>query len=699
MMKRRTFLVEIGTEELPPGSLKRLARAFLDEVSSGLAAASLGFHEQDVQWFATPRRLAVLVRDLEPRQPDSAGTRTGPSVDVAFDADGKPTRAAEGFAKSVGATVEDLKEVATDKGRKLAFEFKEKGKSAAELVPGIIARALDRLPISRRMRWGAGRESFVRPVHWLVTMLDGELVDMSLFGVRSGRQTRGHRFHDPDPLPLDDAADYQSALESAHVIAGFGARRKRIRGQVQVLAEQAGGVAAADDSLLDEVAALTEWPVAIAGEFDDGFLELPPEVIATTLVHHEKSFPVFDGEGRPMARFIAVANIESRNPEAVRQGYQRVVRPRLADAAFFFRQDCKSRLDGRLDDLDGMLFHERLGSLRDKSLRIEALCRTIAAELGVDPDAAARAGRLCKCDLTTLMVGEFPELQGVMGCYYAENDGESEAVSAAIGGHYRPRFAGDETPADTAGQVVALADKLDTVCGILLAGERPSGNKDPFALRRAALGALRILIERELPLDLAALVGWSCTRTAEERELDDTDEARREILDFFFDRLKAWYRDQGVGVEVFESVRATNSTRPLDFHNRVQAVNVFLKLPEAASLAAANKRIRNILRQAGEDFPDDTDPGLLAEDQERALLESVTDKRGKVEPLIESGDYQGALEELAGLKAPVDAFFDHVMVMAEDDALRRNRLALLSGVNRMFSRIADVSRLDVGGSD
>jgi len=697
MSERRTLLVEIGTEELPPGNLERLARTFFEEMISGLGAARLELDEDSSRWFATPRRLAVLIRSLETRQADREQMNRGPAVNVAFDGDGKPTKAAVGFAKSVGASVDELERLKTDKGEWLAYRAVETGRPVSELLPEIVSAALDRLPVARRMRWGAGREAFVRPVHWLVTLLDAELVEMSLFGVRSGQQTRGHRFHHPDPVRLEHARDYEDALRDAYVIADFDARRERIRDQVETLAEQAGGIAATDGPLLDEVAALTEWPVALAGEFDVEFLELPPEVIATTLVHHEKAFPVSGDDGRPLARFIAVANIESRRPESVRQGYERVVRPRLADAAFFFRQDCSKHLGDRLDALDGMLFHEKLGTLKDKSLRVEALCRSIAAEL--DADASARAGRLCKCDLTTLMVGEFPELQGVMGRYYALNDDEPEAVARAIGDHYRPRFAGDETPAEVAGQVVAVADKLDTVCGILLAGERPGGNKDPFALRRAALGVLRILIERELPLDLAALIGWACTRIAEDRALDDTDEVRRGILDFFFDRLKAWYRERDVGGEVFEAVRASNSTRPLDFHRRLRAVKGFMGLPEAASLAAANKRIRNILKQAGGDYPESADPELLAEEQERALLESVSAKRGKVEPLIDAGDYQGALEELAGLKSPVDAFFDNVMVMAEDDALRRNRLALLSGVNRMFSRIADVSRLDVGGSD
>lgn len=701
--ERRTLLVEVGTEELPPTALKALGMAFAHEIVTRLKAASLGGDYSERRWFATPRRLAVLIPGLALRQPDVGQTKAGPSVDVAFDEDGKPTKAAQGFARSAGVPVEDLKRIKTDKGERIAAETTEKGRPSVELIPEIVDNALKRLPVPKRMRWGSGEFAFVRPVHWVVMLLGEELIETSLYGLRTGRASAGHRFHHPGPVNLARAEDYEDALEAARVIADFSRRRDRIREQVEALAGHLEGDARLDQELLDEVTGLTEWPVAIAAEFDEAFLSLPPEVITTTLVHHQKFFPVLGPDGGATTRFIAVANVESRSPGTVRQGYERVIRPRLADAAFFYAQDRKTPLAGRRDALRGMQFQKKLGSLHDKSTRIAQLARRIAVGVDADAEAAGRAAELAKCDLTTLMVGEFPELQGVMGGYYAAHDGEPDAVTRAIAEHYRPRYAGDRLPAEVTGQVVAVADKLDTVCGIFLAGLRPTGNKDPFALRRASVGVLRILVESALALDLDELIGTACEEVATQAGLSAGEEARREMRSFFLDRLRAWYRERGVRHDVVEAVLASGSTRPADIHRRIEAVGHFIGLPEAASLTTANKRIRNILRQAGGDGWDaepwdaqDWDAGALTESEELKLNEAVLEKRRALKPLLEKSDYRGALSELAGLKEAVDTFFDHVMVMTDDEELKRNRLALLAGTNRMFSQIADISRLEVG---
>lgn len=693
MSERADLLVEVGTEELPPAALADLGKAFRDEVVSGLQAASLGFLDADVRWFATPRRLAVLVAGLEGKQPDSGGVRYGPSVDVAFDDKGNPTKAAEGFARSVGARVADLWPAETNKGKKLAYEVTEKGKAAEELVPGIVEHALQRLPVPRRMRWGDGDATFVRPVHWIVMLLDRDVIPATIFGISADRLTRGHRFHHPDPVKLDRAGDYEAALEKAYVIADLEQRRERIAEQVADAAKAVGGEPVATRELLDEVAALTEWPAAIRGRFDPTFLELPPEVITTTLEHHQTFFPVRSKEGELTEHFVGVANLESRDPAVVRQGYERVIRPRLADARFFFEQDRRQALADRLPALEGMLFQKDLGTLRQKTRRNRSLAGHIAGLLGTDPAHAGRAAELAKCDLVTLMVGEFPELQGTMGRYYAGFDGEDDDVARAVEEHYRPRFAGDAIPGSVTGRIVAVADKVDTLTGIFGAGLKPTGAKDPFSLRRQALGVCRILIEGELDLDLAALIDEAAAGL--EGQLAVPAEVRSEVLDYCMERLRGYYADRGVSHDVFEAVLATRPTRLVDFDRRIAACRAFRALPEAAALASANKRIRNILRQAGELDGARVDGALVETGEERALADAVEDKSRSIEPLMEKREYERALTELAGLRDTVDAFFDHVMVMAEDERLRRNRLALLARMNRMFLDIADVSRLDL----
>lgn len=696
MSERADLLVEIGTEELPPAALERLGMSFHEAVVNGLKSVALGADYSDSRWFATPRRLAVQVPGLQVQQQDVHGESVGPSVDVAFDGEGQPTAAAKGFARSAGVDVDELETKDTNKGKRIFAKTLEKGRPAAALIPDIVEKALQKLPVPRRMRWGDGDATFVRPVHWIVMLLGEEVIAATIYGIAADRLTRGHRFHHPDPVKLDRAGDYEAALEGAHVIADLAKRRERIAEQVADAARAVGGEPAASRELLDEVAALTEWPAAIRGRFDRAYLELPPEVITTTLEHHQAFFPVRSTKGDLTEHFIGVANLESRAPVVIRQGYERVIRPRLADARFFFEQDRRTSLADRLPALKGMLFQKDLGTLREKTRRNQALAAHVAGLLGADAACSERAAELAKCDLVTLMVGEFPELQGTMGRYYAGFDGEDDEVARAIEAHYRPRFAGDAIPESLTGRIVAVSDKVDTLTGIFAAGQKPTGAKDPFSLRRQALGLCRILIEGGLDLDLEALINEAAAGL--EGRLAVPADVRGEVFDYCMERLRGYYADRGLGHDVFEAVLATRPTRLLDFDRRITACRAFRALPEAAALAAANKRIRNILRQAGELDGAKVDSALVEAGEERALAEAVEDKSRRIEPLLAERDYERALTELAGLRDSVDAFFDHVMVMAEDESLRRNRLALLAKMNRMFLGIADVSRLELEDS-
>lgn len=688
MAERRDLLVEIGTEELPPKALKTLSEAFTAGIRAGLESAELAFGE--LVSYATPRRLAVLVRDLTTAQPDKPIQRRGPALAAAFDTQGDPTPAAMGFARSCGVDVDRLDRLETAKGSWLAYRTTQVGRPARALIPGIVDTALTRLPIPKRMRWGDLKVEFVRPVHWVV-MLDGdEVIEAEILGIPAGRTTRGHRFHHPDPIEITSPADYAHALASdGFVIADFERRREIIRGQVQTVAREQGGRAVIDPDLLDEVTSLVEWPVAIAGSFEDRFLEVPAEALVATMKGNQKYFHVVDDDGRLMHHFIAVANIESREPQAVRAGNERVIRPRLADADFFWTQDRARSLASRIPALAEVVFQQKLGTMHDKCQRLAALSEEIARVLGTDPALARRAAELSKCDLMTEMVGEFPVLQGVMGRYYALHDGEPEEVTAAMEEQYMPRFAGDVLPGTRTGQLLALADRLDTLVGIFGIGQSPTGDKDPFGLRRAALGVLRILIERRLDLDLAELLLWA----ARAYDLFDPEPVAGQVFDFMMDRLRAYYLDAGVTHDTFEAVLARRPTHPLDFDRRVRAVTAFRKLPESASLAAANKRIHNILRKADGPVPATLEQGLLVEPAEKSLAAELDRLREEVEPLLERGDYSQALSRLSGLRKTVDVFFDQVMVMTDEQALRNNRLALLDSLSRLFLRTGDISRL------
>jgi glycyl-tRNA synthetase beta chain len=687
----RDFLVELGTEELPPLALPELERAFAQGIRSGLSDAGLAGSE--MRSFATPRRLAVLVRNLPALQPAQALKLKGPPVSAAFAKDGTPTTAALKFAEKCGVEVGALTRVTEGKGEFLYFAGSKPGLTTASLLPDIVRRSLDALPIPKRMRWGTSSAEFVRPVHWLVLLFGGELIPARILDTDSGNATRGHRFMAPGDLPLAQVGDYESTLRGAgKVIADFAARRALIREQVDAAGKQLGGAALLDDALLDEVTALVEWPAAIAGAFEARFLELPREVLICTLQQHQRYFPVAGADGRLLAHFITVSNIESRDPAKVRAGNERVVRPRLSDAAFFWARDRKQALAASLPALDAVTFQVKLGSIGDKVRRVTTLAGETALLIDANRAMAERAAQLAKCDLLSSMVGEFPELQGVMGRYYAAADGEPAEVATAIDEHYLPRGAGGTLPGTGAGTAIALADKLDTLAGIFSIGQKPSGTKDPFGLRRAAIGTLRILIERKLDIDLKALVA----RALELQPLSGPTVAT-ELWDYILERLRAYLLDGGGGLagvttEMFDAVRASNPVSPLDFTARLAALAKFLALPDAASLTAANKRISNILKKA-ESGSGTVDVAQLTEPAEKALHAAVAALAGDVDRALAKRDYAGALTRLATLRGAVDSFFDGVMVNAEDAALRRNRLALLGGLRALFARIADLSLL------
>src|SRR5688572_7663078 len=698
-MNRHDFLVEIGAEEMPPKSLAVLGASFRDGILAGLEAAGLSC--ATAQAYFTPRRLAVKVSKLLDRQPEQRVERRGPPVSAAFDSAGQPTRAAAAFADSCGVRVDQLTRISDKKGEFLFCHMTRAGEPAASLLAGIVQAALDALPIARRMRWGAGTAQFVRPVHWVVMLHGEQVIDGAVLGIAAGRRTRGHRFHARKPIALRSPGGYLAALEKGFVRADFGARRELIRAGALAAATAEGGEAVIDPEVLDEVTALTEWPVPLAGAFEPRFLELPPEVLVATLQDHQRYFPVRGRDGKLMPRFIAVANLESKDPAQVRAGNERVVRPRLADAAFFYDADRKASLESRRAALGAVMFQAQLGSLADKSSRVTALAGQIARIAGQDPEPAQRAAELAKCDLLTAMVGEFPELQGVMGRYYALHDGEAEAVAAALAEQYLPRFAGDAIPASGVGLALAVADKLDTIVGIFAIGQKPSGAKDPFGLRRSALGVLRILIETGVALDLRELIRTALASIGADvarigsKPATFPDSTVDDIYGYMMERLRAWYVEgkDGVSTEMFDAVLDTRPVSPLDFDDRLRALAAFLKLPEAASLTVANKRISNILRKAGEQPNPRVDPGLLSDPDERKLASELEQLRNDVERLVTSRRYTEALGKLAALRPALDGFFDRVLVMADDVRVRANRLALLAALQRLFLLTANLARL------
>jgi glycyl-tRNA synthetase beta chain len=690
-MSTADFLVELGTEELPPNTLNTLMQAFADEVGRGLDEARLEHGE--IRAYASPRRLAVIVDELASAQASRDVQQKGPPVKIAFDDAGEPAAPALAFARKCGVDVATLDRVATEKGEWLVYNATEEGRSTADLIGPIVSDALNRLPIARRMRWGDGDAEFVRPVHWLVMLHGEDVVETSVLGLASGRQTRGHRFHSPEPFDIPEPSRYVDLLESrGRVVVDVTRRRKQIEAGVALEAASIDGVVMGGDALFDEVTALVEWPVPLLGRFEASYLELPREVVISTLTGHQRYFPIANAGGELMNAFVTVANLDSKDPAQVRDGNERVIRPRLADAAFFWDSDRKSTLASRVPGLDKVVYQQGLGSLGDKSRRVEAVARHIAAALGHPDDQVARAATLAKCDLSTGMVGEFPELQGTMGAYYAQADGEPAAVSTAIREQYLPRFAGDVLPATRDGQILALADRLDTLAGIFALGKRPSGNRDPFGLRRAALGVVRLLIECELEVDIKAAI--ACAVSLQPTG-DPEQDLVADIYGFIAERLRRYFqdRDTELATTTLDAVMARQPVSLLDFAHRLAAVKEFLALEEAESLAAANKRIANILKKSDEHDGKTIDASLfddVAETELHAALQRVGDI---VRPMLAQHDYTEALRELAALKQPIDRFFDDVMVMTDDEAVRANRLVLLGELRTLFLGIADVSRL------
>jgi len=684
-MTTRDFLVELGTEELPPKALKKLSQAFADGIEQGLAEANLSGSK--IELFAAPRRLAVRIADLPEKQEDKEEVVYGPPAKIGFDEDGKPTKAAEGFAKRSGV---DVSEIKTGDNGKLMIELSINGQATTSLLADIVQSSLDKLPIPKRMRWGASRTEFVRPVHWLVMLFGNDIVDGEVLGLKAGNTSRGHRFHAPDDIHIESPAAYEEALRGAFVMASFEERQALIKEQVAAEGKKLNGEAVIDEDLLDEVTALNEWPVALAGNFEERFLDVPAEALISSMKEHQKYFHVVDSEGNLKPNFITIANIESKDPAQVIAGNEKVIRPRLADAAFFWETDRKQPLESRFDKLKSVVWVNKLGSIADKSERISALASKIANATGSDTALAERAAKLCKADLVTSMVYEFTDLQGLAGQYYAEKDGEHADVCAAMVEQYMPAFAGDQLPATATGTAIALADRLDSLVGLFGLGQIPTGTKDPFALRRASLGVLRILVEKKIDLDLKELIDWAIDNNWPVALKENT---KATLVEYMLDRFSAWYQDENIPSEVFQAVRARGITKPLDINNRVHAVFGFSKLDAAQALAAANKRVSNILTKAEQGVSDSVDASLLQEEAEKQLAAKVAEVSSALEPVFAASDYTQAMKTLAELREPVDQFFDQVMVMADDEAVKNNRLALLSQLRNLFLEVADISLL------
>lgn len=688
-MTTQNFLAEIGTEELPPKALKKLATAFAENVEAELNQAGLSFDK--VEWFAAPRRLAVKVLGLATSQPSKEVEKRGPAVSAAFDAEGKPTKAAEGWAKGCGITVEQAERIATDKGEWLVHRAVIEGQPTKNLLVGMISNALTKLPIPKTMRWGDKTEQFVRPVHTVTLLLGDELIEGEILGVKSGTTIRGHRFLGEREFQISHADQYPALLkEKGSVVADFNERKALILAKAQEKATALGGVADIEEDLLDEVTSLVEYPNVLAAKFEERFLAVPAEALVYTMKGDQKYFPIYDKEGKLLPHFIFVSNINPEDPSKIIEGNEKVVRPRLTDAEFFFKTDLKQRLEDQLPRLETVLFQQQLGTLLDKTKRIQALAGEIAKQIGADETKAKRAGLLSKCDLMTNMVFEFTDTQGVMGMHYARHDGEDEEVAVALNEQYMPRFAGDELPKSLVASSVALADKFDTLTGIFGIGQAPKGSADPFALRRAALGALRIIVEKNLPLDLAEIVKKSTALFGDKLTNANVVE---DVVDFMLGRFRAWYQDEGIAVDVIQAVLARRPTRPADFDARVRAVSHFRTLDSAEALAAANKRVGNILAKAEGEISSEIDRTLLVEPEEKALAEQVIMLQAELAPLFAKGDYQTALVRLADLREVVDNFFDKVMVNAEEPKLRLNRLAILSRLQNLFLQVADISLL------
>jgi glycyl-tRNA synthetase beta chain len=688
-MRTENLLIEIGTEELPPKSLAKLALAFRDNIDAEFTDNDLSFNR--VNWYASPRRLAVIVEDLSEYQADKDVEKRGPAITAAFDQNGEPTKAAQGWARSNGIEVNQAQRLKTDKGEWLLFKAQVKGQAIKQILAAVVEKALKALPIPKPMRWGTKPTQFIRPIHTVTMLFGNELIQGEVLDISSARLVNGHRFHSNVPIELDCADNYLSQLEHHYVIADHGHRKAIILEQIQTLAKQENAFADINEELLEEVTSLVEWPVALVANFEDSFLAVPKEALIYTMKDDQKYFPLLDEKGQLKSRFIFITNIESKDPEIIISGNEKVIRPRLADAEFFFNTDKKQTLVSRLESLKTILFQKQLGTLYEKSERIASMAKSIAVMIGANTEAAYRAGLLCKTDLMTNMVMEFPDIQGVMGMHYARVDGETELVALAQNEQYMPRFAGDNLPSSDVSVCVALADKIDTLVGIFGIGQTPKGDKDPFALRRASIGILRIIVDKSLPLDLVDLVGASILSFGDKIK---TENLEKNVVDFILARFKAWYAEQGIASGVVQAVAVNRPTRPADFAARVEAVKSFSTLESAEALAAANKRVANIL--AKNVFKDELslNKDLLNAPAEIALANSLESVETRIQPMLNQSDYTSALIVLAELRQPIDEFFENVMVMADDESVKRNRLTLLSRLRGLFLCCADISVLN-----
>ena len=688
-MATKDFLVEIGTGELPPKALRQLSEAFTRSIQASIESAGLGF--EHIKSFATPRRLAVLVTALEENQADKAVERLGPAVAAAYDKEGNPTPAANGFARSCGVELDALEQIDKDGVIKLCFRSITKGSDTKALMPKMVSNAISSLPIPKKMRWGSSRDEFVRPVHWVVMLFGEEVLPSTLLGIESNKLSRGHRFMSSGDIQIDSPAQYEGLLKDAFVVADFDIRKETIRTLIMAESKKLNANVVIDEDLLEEVTALVEWPVALTGRFDEHFLSIPKEALVSSMKVHQKCFYVVDNDEQILPYFVTISNIESTDPAQVIAGNERVIRPRLSDAKFFFDTDRKQTLESRQAQLQTIVFQKELGTVFEKSQRVSKLAGFIAAELAVNAPWCERAALLSKCDLVTDLVSEFPELQGLAGYHYALNDKEPDEVAIALNEQYMPRFSGDQLPATSTGAVLAISDKLDTIVGLFAIGQPPTGSKDPFALRRAALGVLRIIVEKKLDLDLLRCIQFSCSNFAELKLAEGLD---TQVFDFLLDRFRAWYQAEGISAEVFQSVFHLKPTKPLDFALRINAVNQFSQLSQAQSLASANKRVSNILqKQAADGTVGQVRADLLVEPAEKELVRVLEQCRLKAEPLFKNRDYTQGLESLAAMKEAIDEFFDKVLVMDENSELRENRINLLGELRTLFLQVADISYL------
>jgi len=689
MVKKQDLLIEIGTEELPPKSLKNLAINFSDQMSLALKKEGLDFSEKN--WYATPRRLSLLITNLDITQKDKEHQRRGPSLSAAYDKNGNPTKATLGFAKSCGAEVKELKELETEKGIWLVFNTILKGKNTDELISDLIEKSLARLPIAKRMRWGSNDIEFVRPIKWMLILFGNKALNCKIMGIKSGVCSYGHRYHHPDVLKIGKPSEYNDTLKNkGYVVADYSERFSLIRSQITLVAKDKKGSVIVDPELLDEVTSLVEWPISFVGSFDPKFLELPKEVLIAVMQDNQKYFPIVNNNGELMSLFVCVSNIESNSHELIKRGNERVIQPRLSDAAFFWEWDLKYGLKNHRKSLKEVIYQKNLGTLHDKSQRITKTLSSMAKEIDIDTDSAKKVAELCLCDLLTKMVTEFPKLQGTMGRYYAKTDGENDDIAIALEELYQPRFAGDKLPKTLLGQALSISEKIDTLVGIFSIGKSPTGDKDPFALRRSAIGILRIIIECEIDIDLKNLLSIAAANFPDKNQsLNCVDD----VYTFLMERLRYYYRDEGFSMDVFESVLAINTSKLLDFHYRIVAVAEFRKLIEARSLASANKRISNLLKKSGEIDSVEIKDNLLIEEAEINLANTLRNYKKIIDPMIKNRNYKSALSKLAELRKVVDDFFDNVMVLCDEPELKKNRLMLLSNLNSLFFEIADISKL------